>query len=139
MRSFSNVPAICSHQSGIGSLASSLVFNCRTSASRAVTRCSNREDAIYLSRSLLSLGLQCSRGILRPQAWPASTGHARQESLASRVERFWVEDPERLPAEIGSDVSDGVAIAYLILLFGHIADVGHKERIVQQRQRVARR
>ena len=59
------------------------------------------------------------------------------ESLAGRVERFWIEDPERLPAEIGGDVFDGVAIAYLILLFGHIADVGYKQRIVQHRQRVA--
>ena len=65
------------------------------------------------------------------------SGHALQGSLAGRVERFRVEDPEWLPAEIGSDVFDGVAIAHLILILRHVADVGHQQRIVQQRQRVA--
>jgi hypothetical protein len=58
-------------------------------------------------------------------AWPAAVSLAWQESGASRVERFWVEDPERLPSKIGSDVFDGIAIAYLILLPGHVADVGY--------------
>ena len=69
----------------------------------------------------------------------ASAGHTSRWSLAGRRAYLWVEDPERLSLEIGRDIFNGVSIADLILLRGHIAHVRHQKRIIKPLERMVRR
>jgi lactoylglutathione lyase len=59
-------------------------------------------------------------------------------SLAGRGLHVWIQHPERCSLEIGRDVFDSVAIAYSILVFSHVADVGDQQRILQQGERMPR-
>jgi hypothetical protein len=66
----------------------------------------------------------------------ASAGQALRGAFAGCFSRLCVEDPERLSPEVGSDVFDGFSIAYLILLLGHVSQVGCKDSIIKPHERV---